>query len=174
MWSVACIENLLLDSEVIYETLRVLRPEEVLQKVKSPNDIEEILKREATNIISHEVLRRLGELIYFKCDLRELLNRHELSILLSEKLKDIVYEECVKKVLERKIEQCSKVYEAVRREIESNKWRETFCAKELLRRIAGIFGVNYNYFIKVLADKYRQLKGVPSDVMKLMEKLSDT
>ena len=54
----------------------------------------------------------------------------------------------------------------------SNKWRETFCAKELLRKVTSTFGVNYDYFIKVLADKYRELRGVPSDVKKLMERLS--
>lgn len=157
-WSVACIENLLLEPEAIYQTLKLLKSEEAQQKIRDPNDIEELLKEEARNLAYYEASRRIGELISFKYDASMLLLENDLKNKICEHIKS-------------KKRRYDEIYRTILDEIENGEWRKTICAKELLRRVAGKFHIDYEYFIKVLADKYREIKGTPDDVKKLMEKL---
>jgi hypothetical protein len=166
-WPRACIENfLLLDSEAIYEALRVIAGDTKLHAngVKSKEDIDCIINEIINDpkIIDYEFKERI------KLQLKFYIGENWESL---DNLK-----EAASKTLTEKLKRVEKQYETLK-----NTIKQIICDKEkaltelngkiILGKIASKFNVKRDELAKVIADKLITLNRVPQEITNLFRQI---
>jgi len=168
-WPKACIENfLLLDSEAIYEALRVTSGDVKLQDkgIKSKEDINALINEliKDPEIINETIKKRIQErLEFYVGDKWEKL----------EELRKIAFE-----ILDKKISRIKEQYEKLNEEI-----KQTIVDKEgalteldgkaILGRIASKSDVERDILARATADKLKNLNRVPEQVIDLIVQIEE-
>jgi energy-coupling factor transporter ATP-binding protein EcfA2 len=149
IWPAACIENfLLLDSEAIYEALKVVAGEAKLQdsEIKSKEDVDKLINGIITDAQVHEeeIRRRMGQ------ELRFVIGENWRNL---EELKEVASQ-----VFDKRFGRLEESYKKVSAKIaevrgSKEKARTELNGKIILGKMAGKFSVRREVLARSIADK---------------------
>jgi AAA15 family ATPase/GTPase len=168
-WPKACIENfLLLDSEAIYEALKVTAGDVKLQEkgIKSKEDVNDLINEliKEPEFINEEIKKRTQEQLEFYVG-----NKWENL----EELRKIAFE-----TLEKKLSRIKERYEKLNEEIkqmisDKEKVLTELSGKGILGRIASKFDIEREILARVIADKLKNLDRVPKQITDLIAQIEE-
>jgi DNA polymerase III delta prime subunit len=165
-WPVHCIENFLLDSECIYEALKVIVGDAKLQMrgIRSREDVDKMIN----NIIK--------DLKTIELEIKERIRDH-LKFHYGEDWKDLdELKQKVSEIMKIKLENIEKLYDRIKNELlqivsERERALKELDGKILLKNIAKELDVNYELLARHIADKLRLLGKLPPQLTETLFKI---
>jgi hypothetical protein len=166
VWPVACIENLLLDDEAIYEALKALIGPIALENkgIKSKEDIQRLICEIVKDPSLHEkeCEKRLSEELHVK---------YNLELPLNEEVK-----QKAQLSLEKRVERARKKLEEIHGELalltqDLDKARREFDGKLILGELASKLNVEREKLSYLVANKLNELDRIPPAVTELLNRL---
>ena len=163
-----CIENFLLDSEAIYEALKVLKGEVTLQNegIRSQRDIENLIDDmiKAPETIEEEIKDRI---------------KTQLKFYVGEDWKNLdELEEIAHRIVDKKLSRIREQYKRLKDEVsqivsDREKALRELNGKIILGKIASRFGEKRDKLAREIADKLRILNKVPQEIIDLIREIKE-
>ena len=163
-----CIENFLLDSEAIYEALKVLKGEVTLQNegIKSQRDIENLIDDiiKAPETTEEEIKNRI---------------KTQLKFYVGEEWRDLdELEKIVHRIVDKKLGRIREQYKRLKDEVshivsDKEKALRELNGKIILGKIASRFGEKRDKLAREIADKLRMLNKVPQEIIDLIREIKE-
>jgi DNA polymerase III delta prime subunit len=168
-WPVYCIENFLLDSECIYEALKVIVGDAKLQLkgIRAREDIDKMIDSIIKNpeTIESEIKERIRDYLkfYYGIDWKNL-----------EELRQKVFE-----ITKVKLENIETTYNKIKIELlqivgERERALKELNGKILLKKIAENFNVNPEILAREIAEKLRLCRKLPPQLLEILSKIGFT